>query len=140
MSFSGQDTILGSHHLIALQLTVLGSHRDQPCRHSVREGGAPSTLPYTHDYWLSLDSGGFWETGIAVFSCVPITGALNTCSHNGLGESWQISKLKNKKMSIRKEGGRQRKKEKREGERIMGREDGGWEVRVINMQATHTQN
>lgn len=37
-------------------------------------------------------------------------------------------------------GGRKRKREKREGKRIVGREDGGWAVRVINMQATHTQN
>lgn len=37
-------------------------------------------------------------------------------------------------------GGRKRKREKREGERIVGREEGAWAVRVINMQATHTQN
>lgn len=37
-------------------------------------------------------------------------------------------------------GGRKRKREKREGERIVGREDGGRAVRVINAQATHTQS
>lgn len=37
-------------------------------------------------------------------------------------------------------GGRKRKREKREGEIIVGREDGGWAVRVTNTQATHTQS